>query len=147
METVVDVVRKTDCETDDDFFTSVVQETVSRCGMPSLSSRSRISVGIALVPDDEIAELNRVYRGKVAPTDILSFSEHDDGIPSDADIFLGDLVIAPSFVRRAAFDDGVAFSKELAFVVSHGTLHLLGFDHSQEMYRIQDEVTERLSSE
>lgn len=149
METALDIVRNADCEEDDAFFEAVVRQTVSRSGAPSLSSPRTVSVGIALVSDGTIAELNRTYRDKDAPTDVLSFSEHEGeeiGPDGEEDIFLGDLVISPDFVRRAADGDGVPFRKELAFVVSHGTLHLLGFDHSPEMFRIQDEVTEALTS-
>jgi probable rRNA maturation factor len=149
MESVPDIVRNTDCEADDDFFVAVVNETIVRSGLSSLSSSVTVSVGIALVSDDEIAELNGTYRNKDVPTDVLSFSEHEgEDIRPDAEgnVFLGDLVIAPDFVRAAAEGDGVPFRKELAFVCSHGTLHLLGFDHSPEMFRIQDEVTEAVFS-
>ncbi len=131
------------------FFVAVVKETIARSGLSSLSSSRTISVGIALAHDGEIAELNGTYRNKDVPTDVLSFSEHEgvDIRPDeDGNIFLGDLVIAPDFVRAAAEGDGVPFRKELAFVCSHGTLHLLGFDHSLEMFRIQDEVIEALTS-
>ncbi|NTW90158.1 MAG: rRNA maturation RNase YbeY [Candidatus Moranbacteria bacterium] len=147
MEPELDIVRNIDCEADDDFFVAVVKETIVRSGLSSFSSSQTISVGIALVSDREIAELNGTYRGKKSPTDVLSFSEHEgEEIRPDADgnIFLGDLVIAPDFVRRAAAGDGVPFRMELAFVCSHGTLHLLGFDHSPDMFRIQDEVTEAI---
>jgi probable rRNA maturation factor len=145
MEPELDIVRNIDCEADDDFFVAVVKETIARSGLSSLSSSHTVSAGIALVRDGEIAELNGTYRGKESPTDVLSFSEHEgeEIRPDDeGNISLGDLVIAPDFVRAAAEGDGVPFRKELAFVCSHGTLHLLGFDHSPEMFRIQDEVTE-----
>ncbi len=148
MEFELDIVRNTDCETKDDFFVAVAKQTVSRCGIPSVLSCRKVSVGIAFVSDEEIAELNRTYRDKNASTDVLSFAEHEgEEIVPDADgaVFLGDLVISPDFVRRAALDDGVSFTKELAFVVSHGILHLLGFDHGEEMFRIQDEATEAVT--
>jgi probable rRNA maturation factor len=147
MKTELDIVRNIDCEAEDDFFVAVVRETFVRSGLASLSSFKVVSVGIALVTDEAIAALNKTYRNKETPTDVLSFSEHEgEDIRSDADgnVFLGDLVIAPDFVRRAAKGDDVPFQKELAFVCSHGTLHLLGFDHSPEMFRIQDEVTEEI---
>ncbi|HWQ59847.1 MAG TPA: rRNA maturation RNase YbeY [Candidatus Fimivivens sp.] len=149
MDFDLDIVRSAGCEEDDAFFEAVVKETISRSGIPSLSSSNTVSVGIALVTDEAIAELNRTYRDKAVPTDVLSFSEHEgeDIRPDDeGSISLGDLVISPDFVRRAAEGDGVPFNKELVFVVSHGTLHLLGYDHSPEMFRIQDEVTETLTS-
>jgi len=148
MEPDIDSVRNAECEAEDDFFVSIVKETVSRCGIPSLSVSPSVSVGIALVSDMEIRELNRTYRDKDAPTDVLSFAEHEgEEIRPDADgrIFLGDLVISPEFDRCAAAEDGVPFRNELAFVCSHGTLHLLGFDPSEEMFRIQDEATEAVS--
>jgi len=149
METELDIVRNAECGFEDDFFGAIVKETVSRSGMPSLCTCKKLSVGIALVRDDEIATLNRTYRDKDAPTDVLSFSEHEGTAihpDEDGNVFLGDLVISPDFVRRAAEGDGVPFSKEFIFVVAHGILHLLGFDHGEEMFRIQDEVTEKLFS-
>ncbi|MEI6650151.1 MAG: rRNA maturation RNase YbeY [Candidatus Moraniibacteriota bacterium] len=148
MEFDIDIVRNADCEAEDDLLLAVVKETVSRSGIPSLSVSSRVGVGIALVSDSEIRELNRTYRGKDAPTDVLSFAEYDgEEIRPDGTgaVFLGDLVIAPDFVARAAEGDSVPFRKELAFVCSHGILHLLGLDHSPEMFRIQDDVTEKVS--
>lgn len=148
MEFELDIVRNTGCEAEDDLLLAVVKETVSRSGVPSLSVSTRVSVGIALVSDEEIRELNRTYRSKDAPTDVLSFAEHEgEELRPDEDgtIFLGDLVISPGFVRRAADEDGVPFLKEFIFVCSHGILHLLGFDHSEEMFRIQDEATEAIS--
>ena len=147
MEFELDIVRNVDCEAGDDLLLAVVKETVSRSGIPSLSASSRVSVGIALVSDEEIRKLNRAYRDKDAPTDVLSFAEHEgEEIRPDDDgtTFLGDLVIAPEFVRHAADEDSVPFLKELAFVCSHGVLHLLGLDHSEEMFRIQDETTEAI---
>lgn len=147
MEPIVDIVRNIDCGMEDDFFVAVVKETMARSGSSSFLPSATVSVGIALVSDDEIAGLNRAYRSKDAPTDVLSFAEYEGtAIPTDADIFLGDLVISPEFVRRAAEGDDVPFERELVFVVSHGILHLLGLDHSEEMFRIQDEVTEELST-
>ena len=145
MEFEIDIVRNTDCEAEDDLLFAVVKETVSRSGLPSFSVVSRVGLGIALVSDMEIRELNRTYRGKDAPTDVLSFSEHEGkkiGPDETGTVFLGDLVIAPDFVARAAEGDRVPFRKELAFVCSHGILHLLGLDHSPEMFRIQDDVTD-----
>lgn len=148
MELELDIVRNIECEAEDGFFVTVVKKTIARTGLSFFLESRTISMGIALVQDDEIAGLNGTYRGKELPTDVLSFSEHEgEAIRPDIEgnVFLGDLVIAPDFVRRAAEGDGVPFRKELAFVCSHGTLHLLGFDHSPEMFKIQDEVTDEMT--
>lgn len=104
-----------------------------------------VAIGAVFVSDDAIRELNRTYRGKNKPTDILSFGEFrrkTDIRPTDGRIDLGDLVLSPSFIRDAAKEDGVSFETEMAFIFSHGIFHLLGFRHSPRMFRMQDEIAE-----
>lgn len=108
-----------------------------------------VKVEVALVSDAAIAKLNQTYRGKAEPTDVLSFGN----FPSRASVTksrlqtidLGTLVVSLPFVRRSAREDGVSWERELVYVFSHGVLHLLGFDHEPEMFRIQDEITDRLT--
>jgi probable rRNA maturation factor len=92
-------------------------------------------LAITLVAESRMSELNSEYMGKQGPTDVLSFPIEDfattifdldgDGPP----LLLGDIVICPSVVERNAAAAGVAFDDELALMVVHGTLHLLGQDH------------------
>ncbi|NTW14835.1 MAG: rRNA maturation RNase YbeY [Candidatus Moranbacteria bacterium] len=149
MNVEADIVRSAECDADDAFFRAVAERTVSLPGTPSFRiSPGLVSVGIALVSDDEIAALNATYRGKESSTDVLSFAEFEgrEIVPDDeGNVFLGDLVVSPAFVSRAAAEDGVPFRRELAFVVSHGILHLLGFDHGEEMFRLQDEATDAVA--
>lgn len=87
--------------------------------------------------------MNKTYRGKGYATDILSFSSEDPRC-------LGDLVIASSVVRAQAKDHGLSFQEELGYMVLHGMLHLLGYDHeksraeARKMFKIQDDVFELL---
>ncbi len=96
-------------------------------------------VSITLVDEDTIALLNRKHMGKAGPTDVLSFPIEDaapgapprrtvDGPPVE----IGDVVIAPSVVRSNAKRDAAVFEDELALMVVHGMLHLLGWDHVAE---------------
>jgi probable rRNA maturation factor len=99
-----------------------------------LPVRLRGEVAIALVTDPHIRKLNRQYRGKDAPTDVLSFPAGDDGFPGPraADAgprFLGDIVIARGVARRQAKAAGHAYRIELRVLALHGFLHLLGYDH------------------
>jgi probable rRNA maturation factor len=66
--------------------------------------------------------LNRQFRRKDQPTDVLSF-------PSDTPEFLGDLVIAAGVARRQAREAGHSYAVELKVLALHGLLHLLGYDH------------------
>lgn len=98
---------------------------------------------IAFVTTEEIRKLNKTYRGKNKPTDVLSF-ESDD--PSS----LGELAIAPEIISAQARDHGLLVREELGYMVLHGFLHLLGYDHeknerdAKRMFTLQDELFERL---
>lgn len=90
-------------------------------------------LSIALVAEDEIQELNTKYRGKDYPTDVLSFQaetpgEEIEGMP----YLLGDVVICPAVAARQATEYGQSFEQEMALLLTHGILHLLGYDHKDE---------------
>lgn len=86
----------------------------------------RGEVGLALVSDRRMRELNRTYRGKNAVTDVLSF-------PADeADWALGDIVIATGVARKQARAAGHSLAIELRVLALHGLLHLAGFDHETD---------------
>jgi probable rRNA maturation factor len=85
-------------------------------------ARASGEVGIALVNDATIHDLNRRYRRKDQATDVLAF-------PSDDDAQLGDIVIATGVAKRQALEAGHAYSVELRVLALHGFLHLLGYDH------------------
>ncbi|MDJ0496595.1 MAG: rRNA maturation RNase YbeY [Acidimicrobiia bacterium] len=91
-------------------------------------------MAIALVGRERMAQLNRDYMGKEGPTDVLSFPLEDFSDPPVADpagppLLLGDVAICPSVVHGNAVAAAVAFEDELALMVVHGILHLLGRDH------------------
>jgi probable rRNA maturation factor len=87
--------------------------------------RARGEVSVALVGTARMRALNRQYRGKDAPTDVLSF-------PGDTPGFLGDIVIAAAVARRQAGKAGHGFGTELRILALHGLLHLLGYDHEHD---------------
>ena len=91
--------------------------------------RVRGEVAIALVPDAHVRKLNRLYRRKDAPTDVLSFPGSVDSPTSSPVRELGDIVIATGVARRQARDAGHPYDIELRVLALHGLLHLLGFDH------------------
>ena len=75
--------------------------------------------------DQTIHELNRQYRNKDRPTDVLSFPLADEVCPT----LLGDVVISIDTARRQARQRKRAFADELRALLIHGILHLLGYDH------------------
>ena len=88
-------------------------------------SRARGDVTLALVSDRRIRALNRRYRSKDGPTDVLSF-------PADEPGTLGDIVIAAGVARRQAREAGHSLQTELRVLALHGLLHLLGYDHEHD---------------
>lgn len=89
-------------------------------------------VSVALVDDEYIRRLNRAYRGKDSPTDVLSFAFREgDQLPGGEEL-LGDVVVSLEAARRQSLDYGHSYEREVAFLVVHGVLHLLGYDHQDE---------------
>ena len=115
-------------------------------------------VSVTFVDDDTIRELNREYRGKDKPTDVLSFPlydgeddalplpPHEDGDEEAEPVALGDIVISAERARAQSVEYGHSFERELAFLAVHSTLHLLGYDHERseeedaEQCRRQEEI-------
>lgn len=92
--------------------------------------RARAELGIRVVGEHESRELNRSYRGKDAPTNVLAFPA---GLPAELRVpLLGDLVICREVVAREAVEQGKDEEAHWAHMVVHGTLHLLGYDHCDE---------------
>ncbi|WP_419850466.1 rRNA maturation RNase YbeY [Candidatus Poriferisocius sp.] len=87
--------------------------------------------GLSFVAADEMASLNAEHRGIDKPTDVLAFGADDGSAPRAADEprLVGDVVICPSVAASNAAAHGKAVDDELALLVVHGTLHLLGYDH------------------
>lgn len=93
-------------------------------------------LSVTFLTNDEIQAINREWRGKDAPTDVISFAfdemgeeEMDFMLDEDEPRLLGDLLISVERCREQAADYGHSFERELGFLAIHGFLHLLGYDH------------------
>ena len=93
-------------------------------------------VSISFVENDEIRELNRRWRGIDRPTDVLSFecdgAGDDMPLLADEAFELGDIVIAPDVAQTQAPCYGMSFADEMSLLVTHGMLHLCGYDHMDD---------------
>ncbi len=144
MKVDLSLSRKAPCELSRRFFFDVANRSLAICGIRAVDEADVVSLGAALVDEEEMRALNRTYRGKDRVTDILSFGSFPNKkavIAEEGKIDLGDLVLSPDFIRRAAEEDQVSLEVEMAFIFSHGIFHLLGFRHSPRMFRLQDEIT------
>lgn len=89
-------------------------------------------LGLTLTDDERVRLLNRDYRGLDRPTDVLSFALEEGEeliLPPGLPRQLGDVVVSVETIRRQAGELDVALDSELAWVIGHGVLHLLGYDH------------------
>ena len=115
------------------------------------------SLDVSFVGDGEIQELNSHHRSKNKPTDVLSFSQLEgewmpiESFAGGEEILLGDLIISIETAVRQAGELKHDLSHEIAFLTSHGVLHLLGYDHDtssrrRAMFALQDKIVERLET-
>lgn len=100
------------------------------------------SLGVRLVNDREMQQLNRQFRGVDAPTDVLSFPGGDWAEGNH----LGDVVISIPTARHQAQSRGHSTQRELRLLLVHGVLHCLGYDHEAdagEMNRLESKLRRR----
>ena len=115
----------------------------------------RAELGLVITGQEEVQELNRHYRGKDEPTDVLSFfmtegtDEPESDVvafvaPPDGVLHLGEVIISYPQAVIQAQEQGHSAKKELALLIVHGVLHLLGYDHIQpaEAQRMRDKEKE-----
>ena len=92
-----------------------------------------VELAVRVVDAEEIRTLNRLYRDADTATNVLSFpAGRIDGMPADAGVLLGDVVICAPVVSDEARAQGKPAAHHWAHMIVHGTLHLLGFDHESE---------------
>lgn len=118
-----------------------------------LPSKGKKLASLSFVTEGRIQELNKVFRKKNKPTDVLSF-EPDPSLRLAGDegkAFLGDIVIASAYAKREAARRGMTHREELLRLIAHGVLHLSGYDHATEkeenrMFALQERVVDAIIS-
>jgi probable rRNA maturation factor len=110
---------------------AALAERAARLALRRGEASAAAVVDITLADDDTQQTLNRVWRGKDAPTNVLAFPAADPAFPPPpgAPLLLGDIVLAFETVRREAAEQGKPLADHLSHLVVHGVLHLLGHDH------------------
>lgn len=108
---------------------------------------SDAEVTLLFVDESEMASYNEKFLERQGPTDVLAFPVEEllPGVVPETDpqgppLMLGDVVVAPAYVRRQARQYEVSFEDEIALIVTHGILHLLGYDH------VDDDDAEKMES-
>ena len=135
--------------------------TLARRVLDSRGITGPAEVSLLFVDEESMAALNQQFLERAGPTDVLAFPIEDEPTSSGRSpdsggpgpgtelvdvplLLLGDVVICPAVARRNAAAHGVAYEDELALLVVHGLLHLLGMDHEVEAEAQRMEQLERL---
>jgi probable rRNA maturation factor len=139
----------------------LADEQTEEVGLPDLHSLAgmvlreegysdQVEVTLIFVSESEMAAYNERFLDRGGPTDVLAFPVEDlmpgivpDNDPQGPPLMLGDVVVAPAYVRRQADEYGVSFEDEMALMVTHGILHLLGYDHANDDDAERMEARER----
>ena len=111
-------------------------------------------LSVTFVDNEAIRQINREYRGKDAPTDVISLAMEEMGedeieiVGADMPRMLGDIIISVDRTKEQAEEYGHSFQRELGFLALHGFLHLLGYDHIEKedeivMFTKQKDILER----
>ena len=113
--------------------------------------RDGFSLSLLFTDDEKIQELNRDFRSKDMATDVLSFSQMEGEEFGFENHFLGDIVIAVPYVTKQAQGLGHSVFEEVRYLILHGILHLMGYDHDEnedcEMSRLEKSIYKKLTGE
>lgn len=123
------------------------------CKVSKLLNINNSFVSIVLTDNKHIHEINKTYRNIDRETDVISFAfmDNDENIKSDI-TDLGEIYISLEKAHSQAEDYNHSFEREICFLLVHGLLHLLGYDHmnekdEKEMFGLQDEILSSLGVE
>ena len=129
-----------------------LEEFAQRAALAALAATDAAEgeLDLLFADDAAVAALNAKWRGKIGPTNVLSFPAPGDlPVPNGEERPLGDVVLAHGVVAREAAEQGKTFREHATHLIVHGVLHLLGYDHESEaeagrMERIEIEILKGL---
>jgi probable rRNA maturation factor len=135
----------TDEDVDVEKLEKIVEKILEKLGLEN------VEISVLLVDNDEIRKLNKEWRGKDKPTDVLSFPI-DEETPYGCKL-LGDIVISVPYAKEHAKEFGNTFQEEMVRLLAHGILHLLGYDHEKSkeeaeiMFEKENELISSIKNE
>ena len=128
---------------EDNKYIEEISKVIEKCFEEENLKSSNLYVSITLTNPKNIRKLNKQYRDIDKPTDVLSFpmfeKEEIEKIKEKDNVVkevLGDIIISIEQVKKQAKEYNHSFERELAYMVTHGFYHLMGYDHIEEKDRI-----------
>ncbi len=139
---MLDIALDADAEWDSSNWTELARRAatsaIAESAFPQLGSGPRmVELGVRLTGDEQVRALNAQWRGKDQPTNVLSFplaepSELDDDASDGPELMLGDIVLARGVCAAEAANKAISLENHASHLMVHGTLHLLGYGHSDD---------------
>lgn len=140
-----EIVNNYNYKEDYNYLNEVINHTLKKLGI------KKAYLSVIFIDDEEMHEMNKNYRGIDRTTDVLSFALEDNDIYVPKIRQLGDIFISIPKMREQAKEYEHSEKRELSFLVCHGLLHLLGYDHTkskkdeEEQFALQDEILNDLN--
>ncbi len=130
---------------------AAVARTAALAALAAAGPKRATEISVVLTTDAAVRRLNRLYRGKDKPTNVLSFPADVDpaGLPRGTPLPLGDVAVAFGVTARESRIEDKSVKAHLSHLVIHGVLHLLGYDHETDaeariMERLEKRILARL---
>jgi probable rRNA maturation factor len=136
-------------QVDEPFIDNIDKALIKKAAEIALETKKEydsFELGVVVTDDDNIHRINKEYRGVDEPTDVISFAllegEDDFVMPPDGTLHLGEVVISYPRAVEQAIEQKHSTDRELAWLVIHGVLHLLGYDHETDADRLAMQTIE-----
>jgi probable rRNA maturation factor len=130
------------------FVRRAAEAAIAESAFPQLATGTRpVELSVRFIGDEDVRALNAEWRGKDQPTNVLSFplAAGDDlscANVSEAELLLGDIVLARGVCEAEATDKRISVEQHATHLLVHGTLHLLGYDHQDDVQAADMEARE-----
>lgn len=122
----------------------IIAETLRQIDMPACFDLDNLEISVVLASDDMVSTLNKQYKKKIGPTNVLSFPMMEGNEAPGQLTALGDIVLALETIAREAQEQEKSFKDHMTHLIVHGMLHLIGYDHETDE---EAEVMEALEVE
>ena len=138
MDNVKIEINSGEFKVDKNFVKNAVQDTIRELqSNGGLETEQEVEISVAVVSKSKIKEINKKWRNKDKKTDVLSFCYENTDTKLE-----GEVVLCLDIIKENAQEDGIKIEEELRKNIIHSILHITGYQHGEEMFKLQDKILE-----
>ncbi len=138
MDSIKIEINSGEFKVDKNFVKNSVQDTIRELQSNSgLETEQEVEISVAVVSKSKIKEINKKWRNKDEKTDVLSFCYENTDTKLE-----GEVVLCLDIIKENAQEDGIKIEEELRKNIIHSILHITGYQHGEEMFKLQDKILE-----